>query len=191
MIFCFRCNASIDALQIHPFYPHPLPVRAHHHPGVHLLHQRVAPGPYSHRRGLEDAEDIALSVLAVSQPPHARYLRFGLDDLALVGGHCLERLIDGLDPDGADISLDTVAGPRPLASQNAAVYSHLFPGAGHDQPVIEGAIPLGDLPAEYASVECGGALRVFGMDFKMNYSWHVYIIGAGGGYRFLSGGRRG
>ena len=54
---------------------------------------------------------------------------------------------------------------------------------------IEGAIPLGDLPAEYAPVECGGALRVIGMDLKMNYSGHVAIIGAVGGYRFLLGRR--
>ena len=149
------------------------------------------PSMCSHRHGLQDAEDIALRVLAVGQPAHARYLRFRLDDLSLVGGHSLEGQVDGLDPDGADISLDAVAGPRFLASQNAAVYSHLLPGAGSDQPVIEGAIPLGDLPAEYAPVEGGGALRVVGMDFKMNYSGHTTIIGAGGGYRFLSGGRLG
>jgi len=154
-------------------------------PEVHLLHQRVAPGPYSHRCRFEDAEDIALGVLAVGQPSHARYLRLGLDDLPLIGVHSLEGLVDGLDPDSADISLDAVAGPRSLASKNAAVYSHLLPGAGHDQPVIKGAIPLPDLPAENATVECGGALRVVGMDFKMNYSGHISIIGAGGGYRFL------
>jgi len=116
---------------------------------------------YTHRHGIgpKDAEDIALRVLAISQRSHARYLRFGLDDLPLVGGHSRERLVDGLDLDGADISLDAVAGPRFLASQNAVV-SHLFPGAGHDQPVIEGAIPLPYLPAEYAPVEGGGALRI-------------------------------
>ena len=32
-------------------------------------------------------------------------------------------------------------------------------------------------------------LRVVGVDFKMNYSGHVFLIGAVGGYRFLSGGR--
>ncbi len=120
--------------------------------------------PYSicsHQHGhrLENAEDIAFRVFAVSQPAHARYLRLGLDDLSLVGGHSLERQVDGLDSYGADISLDAVAGPRFLASQNAAVYSHLLSGAGHDQPVIEGAVPLLDLPSEYAPVEGGGALR--------------------------------
>src|SRR5690606_22369476 len=130
-----------------------------------------------HRLGLEDAEDIALRVLAVGQPPHARYLCFRLDDLSLVIGHRCERLVDGLDPDGADISLDAVAGPRFLASQNAPVCSHLLPGAGHDQPVIEGAVPLVDLPAEYTAVECGGAPRIVGVDFKMNYPGHVTVLG--------------
>ena len=87
--------------------------------------------------------------------------------------------------------LDAVARPRPLPSQNAAVYSHLLPGAGPHQPVIEGAIPLRYLPAEYTAIECGGALRVVGMDFKMNYSGHISIIGAVGGYRFLLGCGRG
>lgn len=142
-------------------------------------------GSHRHRCGLEDAEDVALRVLAVSQPPYALNLAFGLDDLPLFVGYSLEGLVDGLDADGADISLDAVARPRSLASQNAAIYSHLLSGAGPHQPVIEGAIPLLDLPAEYSTVEGGGALRVVGMDFKMNYSWHVSIIGAGGGYRFL------
>jgi len=53
-----------------------------------------------------------------------------------------------------------------VAHKNAAIYSHLLPGAGHNQPVIEGAIPLIDLPDEYAITECGGALRVVGMYFK-------------------------
>ena len=145
----------------------------------------------SHRHGLEDAEDIALRILAVSQPPHARYLGFGLDDLPVVVGYGLERLVDRLDPDGADISLDAIASAGLLASQDPAVNSHLLPGAGPHQPVIEGAIPLLDLPAEYTPVEGGGALRVVGVDFKMNYSGHVSIIGASGGYRFPSGCRAG
>jgi len=52
-----------------------------------------------------------------------------------------------------------------VAHKNAAIYSHLLPGASY-QPVIEGAIPLIDLPDEYAITECGGALRVVGMYFK-------------------------
>jgi hypothetical protein len=144
------------------------------------------PSICSHRRGLKNAEDIALSVLAVGQPSHARYLRFWLDDLSLVVGYSLECLVDGFDTDGANVSLDAVAGPRPLALQNAAIYSHLLPGAGPYQPVIEGTIPLLDLPVEYAPVECGGALWIIGVDFKMNYSGHVSINGGSGGYRFPS-----
>ena len=162
-----------------------------------LSHDRPAlrsPFPSSlhgHGHRLEDAEDIALRVLAVGQPPHARNLLLGLDDLPPVVGYSREGPVNGLDPDGADISLNTVAGPRFLASQNAPVYSHLLTGAGPHKPVIEGAVPLPDLPAEYVPIESGGALRIVGVDFKMNYSGHSSIIGAVGGYRFLSGCRMG
>ena len=65
-----------------------------------LSHDRPAlrsPFPSSlhgHGHRLEDAEDIALRVLAVGQPADSRNLLFWLDDLPLVVGYSHKGLVD-------------------------------------------------------------------------------------------------
>src|SRR5579863_4180667 len=116
--------------------------------------------------GLQDAEGVALRILAVSQVAdagnhHLRRNHFAAGGLDVLYGFIERRGVDGVDR----------AGARKAAAQYPAVDAWRV-GARGNEPIVLRTLPFVDFPAKYLAIEHRGTIGIVRGNFKVNDSRH-------------------
>jgi hypothetical protein len=119
------------------------------------------------RIALHHSEDVAFGILAVREPAYSGNGHLWDGDQSTASQNSFDRLINIRDADGVDTRLIRIT-----TTHQAAVYPRLWRLPGGNRPVLHGAGPFGDLPAEDGVVKSDSSLWILCGNFKMNWSWH-------------------